>query len=328
MKRIYLLLSLCFALFSLAGCDTDLENIDTGFYSVQPTFNPYELTNNYRVTYNDSESSYISRSEKSFKLEVFRRDDATNTPVLTVDDCPSDKPVTLVHPVEQELAVYTGNEDKYTTFMPTIIFIGDKNDYTVTFNGGEIEVGIVNYIAKDNLTGTLKIVRKADSSTLYEEEITLEAGGKLQFMQLSDTAFMEIPKSDEPDPESKQYEKLRFFYTADAFPGHDKLRLVVYLMGTSQFSDPIVTIELEANKLSDYIQVDHYTFGEKRVDAVYDLIVPETGEKIVDNVVHIQTMIIIEDRFKFMTFRFSDPTHKGGDNVQSPKVENLCVLWE
>lgn len=44
-------------------------------------------------------------------------------------------------------------------------------------NDSEIET--VNYIAKDKLTGILKIVRKVDNSTLYEEEITLEANRKL-----------------------------------------------------------------------------------------------------------------------------------------------------
>lgn len=44
-------------------------------------------------------------------------------------------------------------------------------------NDSEIET--VNSIAKDKLTGILKIVRKVDNSTLYEEEITLEANRKL-----------------------------------------------------------------------------------------------------------------------------------------------------
>lgn len=320
------LLVLLAALF--AGCETEGKFRDTSYYNPQVTFNPTWLQGDYRITYNGSESPYVSKSEKTFELEIFRKDDATDTPVLAENECPSDKAITLFRPVGSELAVYTGNEDKYTTFTPTIIFSGNKDDYTATFNNGEIEEGETNYIAKDNLTGTFRIVRKADNTILYEEEITLEADGTLQFMQLSDTEFLEIPESDEPDPESRQYTKIRFFYTADAFPEHDKLRLVVYLMDldAAQFTEAIATIELEAGKISEYIQIDNDAFGQGSVNGVYDLI-DENGNMIVDNTQHFNTSIQIgTSDNKFMTFRFVDPSHQGGDNVGCSRI--LYTPWE
>lgn len=327
MKKLQICLLVLFsALF--VGCDTEGELLDTSFYNPKVTFNPIHLNQKYRVTYNGSESPYVSRSEKTFKLEVFKKDDATNTPVLTENECPSDIALTLFSPVGSELAVYTGNEDKYTTFTPTIIFSGNKDDYTATFNNGEIVEGKANYIAKDNLTGTFRIVRKADNTILHEEEITIEAEGKLQYMQISDTEFLEISEGDEPDPESRQYTKIRFLYTADAFPGHDKLQLVVYLMDldAAQFTDPIATIELEAGKISEYIQINNDEFGQGVVNGVYDLI-DEDGNMIVDNTQHFNTVIPIwTSDNKFMTFRFTDPSHQGGDNVSCSPI--LYTPWE
>ena len=101
------LLVLLAALF--AGCETEGKFRDTSYYNPQVTFNPTWLQGDYRITYNGSESPYVSKSEKTFKLEIFRKDDATDTPVLAENECPSDKAITLFRPVGSELAVYTGN---------------------------------------------------------------------------------------------------------------------------------------------------------------------------------------------------------------------------
>ena len=74
------LLVLLAALF--AGCETEGKFRDTSYYNPQVTFNPTWLQGDYRITYNGSESPYVSKSEKTFKLEIFRKDDATDTPVL------------------------------------------------------------------------------------------------------------------------------------------------------------------------------------------------------------------------------------------------------
>ena len=216
------------------------------------------------------------------------------------------------------------------SFTPVILYAGEETDYTATFDGGELINRYANYITPDHLDGILKIIRNSDGQTLFEQNVTLTPEGQINVMQLSDTDFLEIPESNEPDPESKQFTKIRFFYTADAFPGNDELQLVVYLMDLSamQFSEPIATINLKAGELSEYIQIDNNYFGEGMVNAVYDLI-DKDGNKIVDNTVHFNTLIYINTTdYKFMTFRFTDPSHAGGDNVECVRINELCIPWE
>ena len=158
--------------------------------------------------------------------------------------------------------------------------------------------------------------------------MTIMPEGQFSLMQLSDTDFLDISDGEEADPESRQYTKIRFFYTADAFPGHDKLKLVVYLMDLDamQFTAPIATIDLEAGKISEYIQIDNDAFGQGVVNGVYDLI-DESGNMIVNNLEHFNTSIPIgTSDNKFMTFRFMDPSHQGGDNVQCNFI--LSTPWK
>lgn len=260
MKRIHLLWSLCLALFALTGCDTNLEEIDTSFYNVKPTFNPIELQQQYRVTYNGSENPYISRSEKTFKLEIFKNDDATNTPVLTENECPSDKAITLFRPINQELAIY--KEDAYKSIKPSIIFFGDPNQYSIRFKTYIMIGDEINYIPISELPGDMTIVNKDDEATpLFTQTLTAGTDGNINIMQLDETTFVDVPEDNEPDPANNRTFKVRLFYTDTDFSA-DELKIDFYRCDYNlwwgqeelqKYGSPFI---VKKGEISDYIELE------------------------------------------------------------------------
>ena len=327
--RLFTFLTMFLTIFS--SCDTEGEDIIMGFSSCNVQFSSQQGINvqNYEIKFNGNTSKngqINGKKGEKRKLEVFEK--GSKEPIFQKDITLGEtKDIELIKTVNNGIDILS---DRYVPFTPAILYSGDEADYTATFDGGELMNNRINYLASDHLKGVLKIVRNKDGMTLYENEFALTPNGKINVMQLSDTDFLEIPETDEPAPESKQFTKIRFFYTADAFPGKDELQLVVYLMSLNadQFSDPVATIDLKAGELSKYIQIDNNYFGEGKINAVYDLI-DKDGNKIVDNTIHLNTMIPIGTTdYKFMTFRFIDPSHQGGDNVGCGDIKNLDIPWE
>ena len=317
-------------IFVFAGCETEGEDIDMRFETCTVSFVQQDLRSSYEVYFNGEKSINRSTSVKknsTLKLEVYKIGEKQPelSQEITLDNS---KDIELLKLVGRDIAISSSLEE-YTTFTPIISYFNPNTDlYTVTFNNGELSNNVKNYIAEADLSGTLKIVRNVDGQVLYEQDMTIMPEGQFSLMQLSDTDFLDISDGEEADPESRQYTKIRFFYTADAFPGHDKLKLVVYLMDLDamQFTAPIATIDLEAGKISEYIQIDNDAFGQGVVNGVYDLI-DESGNMIVNNLEHFNTSIPIgTSDNKFMTFRFMDPSHQGGDNVQCNFI--LSTPWK
>ena len=278
-------------IFVFAGCETEGEDIDMRFETCTVSFVQQELRSSYEVYFNGEKSINRSTSVKknsTLKLEVYKIGEKQPelSQEITLDNS---KDIELLKLVGRDIAISSSLEE-YTTFTPIISYFNPNTDlYTVTFNNGELSNKVKNYIAEADLSGTLKIVRNVDGQVLYEQDMTIMPEGQFSLMQLSDTDFLDISDGEEADPESRQYTKIRFFYTADAFPGHDKLKLVVYLMDLDamQFTAPIATIDLEAGKISEYIQIDNDAFGQGVVNGVYDLI-DESGNMIVNlSLIHI-----------------------------------------
>ncbi|MFS2828772.1 hypothetical protein AAH084_09885 [Bacteroides faecis] len=330
MNKILYSLIISIFIFVFVGCETDGEDMDMGFVVCNVSFVQKDIQNSYEVYYDGEKSinpSMPVKRNSPFKLEVYKVGE--NQPELSQEiTLDNSKNIELLKLVGRDIAISSSLKE-YTTFTPIISYSDPNTDlYTVTFNNGVLSNKVKNYIAEADLSGTLKIVRNADGQVLYEQDMTIMPEGQFSLMQLSDTDFLEMSDGEEPDPDPRQYTKIRFFYTADAFPGHDKLQLIVYLMDLDamQFTDPIATIDLEAGKISEYIQIDNDTFGQGVVNGVYDLI-DENGNMIVNNMEHLNTSIRIgTSDNKFMTFRFMDPSHQGGDNVQCPSI--LSTPWE
>lgn len=332
MNKILYSLIISVFIFAFVGCETNGEEIGTGFVKCTVSFVQGYMPSRYEIYFNGEKSmNHLTYGERNstVKLEVYKTGE--KQPDLSQEimlDGNGSKNIELIKLVGRNIAISSSLE--YTTFTPIINYSDPATAddlYTVTFNNEELANKVENYIAEEDLNGTLRIVRNADGEILYEQDMTIMPEGQFSLMQFSDSEFLEISDGEEPDPVSRQYTKIRFFYTADAFPGHDKLQLVVYLMDLNweQFTDPIATIDLEAGKISEYIQIDHDTFGQGVVNGVYDLI-DEDGNMIVDNTQHLDTSIPIISGNKFMTFRFMDPSHQGGNYVLCSSI--LSTPWE
>lgn len=332
MKKIHLLWSLCLALFTLAGCDKDGEYVDRTY--IEATVSFIGPSDGYEIRYNGKKvttATIYGKNNSTGKLEVYKT--GKDTPELLEE-------ITLTKDMKIELLKLLGrgvvlaasvSEDEYTTFTPNITFSNPNgsDQYTVTFNDEELSLRSENYIAKDALEGTLKIIRNSDGSILYEEKMTIVPKSTINITELAEESFVNLSSSGgEPDPESRQYTKIRFIYTADAFPGHDKLKLAVYLLGLDKMnltSEPIETIDLSADEMSEFIQIDNNTFGEDGVHVVFDLIA-EDGTKIVDSAIHYAPLGEIGNSDnRFVTFRLTDSSedHQGGDWVKCTGISYI-----
>lgn len=314
----------------LAGCDTEGDNIENGYTVLKTSFIPQELTNNYRIAFNGNESPYVSKNATTVKLEVFSKEGNSLSPILTEENWLVTEPITFIRPVGKELAVYS--EEKYQAFTPVIVFSADESQYSVQFKGAEIKVGENNYIGKVELPGKFTIKDKVNGTELYSQELTTETSNTFTVMQLSENEFLPIEDSEEADPEVGHF-KVRFLYTTDAFPNYPELKLVLYLASTdfSQFSEPIATITMKAGKLSEYVVIDNNYFDTGMVTGVYDLIDPNSGNYVVDNLSDLSTSIAYDTydstHFKFMTFRFTDPNNEEHNGVQAAPIGALCTPW-
>lgn len=314
----------------LAGCDTEGDNIEHGYTVLETSFMPQELKDNYRVTFNGDESPYISKNTTTVKLEVFPKEGDVLSPILTEEKWLTTEPITFFQPVGKELAIYS--EEEYQVFKPAIIFSNDESQYSVQFKGSAIKVGENNYIDKAELPGKLTIKNKVNGTELYSQELTVETPNTFTVMQLSENEFLPIEDSSEADPEAGSF-KVRFLYTTDAFPNYPELKLVLYLASTdfSQFSPPIATITIKAGELSEYVVMDNNYFDTGKVAGVYDLINPNDGSYIVNNLTDFQTSLAYDTynstNFKFMTFRFTDPNNVEHDGVKATPIDALCTPW-
>ena len=167
--------------------------------------------------------------------------------MLTVADCPSDKPVTLVQPIEAELALYTA--EKYIAFTPSF---SDLSGCNLLFKTYEMTPNTTNYIPVSELPGDMTVVSETDPETpILTEPLTIESNGKsVYFVKLSNTDFLKVQETEESDPESKRYTKMRFFYTADAFPGVETMTMILYSTSDWNLFDQQVSFDLKVGEIS------------------------------------------------------------------------------
>ncbi|MGJ1410546.1 hypothetical protein ACR78Z_12800 [Sphingobacterium thalpophilum] len=329
-------------LLMTVSCQKDPQlhtHITDGFYEVSADFiYPAQAENNYVIlldgdTLKGGLAGNVDRMNNKVKVEVFEKGKQTAEFAQEVEITNSHN-LQFIKIPGQAVTIY--DAEKYTTLNPTVLFQqGTDENYRIFFNGTELQNRTLNYLLKANLSGKFEIRKKGDNSVLYEQDLTISSGSQLNVMQLSASDFLLIPDDNEPDPQTKQYTKVRFFYTQDAFPQSKELHLVIYYADFA-FSDfyEAKTIVLKPGELSDYILIDHFHFGEKYVNGVYDLIDPATNTKIVDNSVHFETVLAfgsnnstLDGGYKFETIRFTDATHTGGDNVKSTGIPELRKVW-
>lgn len=327
MKKILNFWIIIFAV-CLSACDKEGNDNSVGYYTLQTSF--IQQSSNYRVTFNDQEVNgeiIIPRNEATGMLNVYEKgkDVPEFSEEVTID---KNSDIQFIKLPGKNIAIY--HEEDYITFNLNVMYSENAELYIATFNGMELAYNGINYIAKkDGETGTLDIRRKGESNSIFSKTVTIEANEMINIMQLSANEFLEIEPDEEPDPESKEYTKLRFFYTQDAIPGVQSVKMVIYVLSYADYSTTeLGTLEFEANNMSPYLQVDVNIASPSTGTLIYDLIDQTTGRKIVDNTIHMTTSIIAEAKiYKKITLRITDTTGQGGDNVRIDMDSRLSFKW-
>lgn len=339
MKKIINYIVITLLLFSVASCDKtdELNENVSGYYSFSVSFLPEGSETDYTIIFNDSEvksDGYVSRKNSTGKLEIFRKGSTTPEFSKEVTITENNEIIKLIKVGEQPLDIY--NADNYASFKPVVLFQeGQDENYQIRFNGIDLKNRTTNYLPKNDLTGTLEILKKEEITPLLIQDITIEPESQLNFMQLSESDFLFIPENNESAPESKQYTKVRFFYTQNDFPQSKNLKLTIFLTDKKykKFHEAY-TLFLKPGEISEYILIDHFYFSENFIRGVYDLIDVDTNTKIVNNEKHTKTELKFgknssseDGGYQFETIRFTDATGLGGNNVRSNDIPELRTEW-
>jgi hypothetical protein len=337
MKNLYLFVLLLSSISLFSSCDTEGEDtLDPGHYTIQPSFIytsafSVDSMSNYTVKFNDEKGnlwnpSIIARNNNTGKLEIYKV--GQSSPVYSSAEMTitKDQAIQFIKLPGKQMAVY--NADDYVSFYINIIYAGQADDYTATFNGMELLNGDKNYIKKtDGLTGALTVYEKGESNPIFTKEMTVEANASIKLLQLG-TDFLSMGNDDEPDPISQQYTKIRFFYTQDAIPGVKTVQMIIYKYlysdgATTPVGEPI---EFNSDELSPYVTLDISNMNGNYL-YIYDLIDKATDKKIVDNTINTMTYIGISSDYKKQTARITNATGNGGDNVVIQYISSLSTPW-
>ena len=127
--------------------------------------------------------------------------------------------------------------------------------YKAVFNGQELAKGLNYYKKANGLIGNLEIYEEGTLDPIFLQPFSvIETGTSvINLLQLSETLFLDVPEDIEPDPESDQYTKVRFFYTPNVFPRVEKIKLEVL-----EYTNltPLGSIEMNVGELSPYLTID------------------------------------------------------------------------
>lgn len=288
-KYIQLIVLWAIALTGLTGCDTELDVNEkiAGFTKLNSkVIYPEGSFDDYRVEFNGQnvKDGFFTREETEGELKVYYPKDATKAEVTipyNIDEQGTN--IELIRLPGKKFELYKA--ENFTTFQSNIIYQGTADDYAATFNGQQLVQGLNYYNKTKGLTGKLQIAEKSAKEPLFSQEITIDEAGKtkLDIMQLSEELFLSIPEDTEPDPESDRFTKVRFFYTANDFPGVNKLKVTA--MDWMSLTE-VGTVEIAPGELSPYITVDWNKVSELSpgnfnglTQVVSDA---ETGEVFVD----------------------------------------------
>ncbi len=270
----------------LTGCDTEGENVYTGYmklsYSV--VYPKDAEAGAYTVTFNgkDINSTSFLRDELKGELKVYTKGSETVEldTLITVE--PNQK-IQLIKLPGKNVVLY--NADDYITFSATLSLLGG---YMATFNGQKIVDG-VNYIGKDNLQGDLLFYKEGISNPVYTiENMVLETNKRIIILQSSDTDFVSLAGNsvEEEDPVAENLSKVRFFYSPTGALNVDSLKMEVYSYDANiNEINLVATTVMKKGELSSYMEFDIAQYKENYNSPAgfgYSLYNAKTGEMLED----------------------------------------------
>jgi hypothetical protein len=254
------------------------------------------------------------------ELEVYEKESNTLALEATITVVPR-QVIQLIKLPEKPMAFY--DEDSYTTFTLKVFYLSGQEDfYSAYFDGQECSKGM-NYISRDELTGTLEIYTEgAETPVFAQEDITLEPESSVNILQLSETEFLYLEGGggEEEAPESDDFTKVQVFYTPDDLLTEDSYTMKVYAVNewyiTMDDAILIDEIEIRSGELSSYVLLDmrSYQHEESPAGITFDLYT-QSGEMFVDHLSSFNVLWIdpkeysgddlFKSKYKFQTHRLS-----------------------
>ena len=320
MKKIFLFWIV--SLLLLAGCETDSDEWKNENYTGFSISFVNVPNQNYRVTFNGVEVTsqgrgFVPMDDLTGEIEVYEKESNTLEMKATVTVVPGE-PIQLIKLPGKSMAFY--DEESYTTVTLNVFYLsGKENLYTTYFGEQELSKGM-NYISKDDLTGTLEVYEDEEEVPVFvQEDITFDPEGMVNILQLSDTEFLYLEGGgDEEAPESDDFTKARVFYTPNNTLTEDSYTMKVYAVNEWYYDMEgavlIDEIEIRSGELSSYVLMDmrSYQHEESPAGITFDLYT-QSGEMLVDhlsafNVLWIDSKDYSGDdlfkaKYKFQTFR-------------------------
>ncbi len=309
----------------VTSCDTKGEDIYSGYISFSTSFiYPTDAHDNYEVLFNGnviskSGNALVARDNPEGTLEVYKK--GSDTPEFSKKiTITSGEVVRLIKLDGRSIDIY--DENSYDSFSLNVIYqAGKESEYKASFNENQISNGI-NYLKKeDEHAGILKIYKEGEEVAVFSQDVAIAANGIVNIMQLSESEFLLVPEDNEPIPDSERYTKLRFFYTSDALPGVERIKIIIYEW--TNFAE-LGSVEIKVGQLSPYQTIDWDVVGSGGglCQDIIDLTDGEPGVKILDSAINMDAFININrGEFKFATTRLG----AGGIFIKS--IPALSTPW-
>lgn len=275
-KYLVVLPFLIMALF-MTSCDKEAELKDTAYITLSFSFTNASQQL-YKIHFDGKEITdghALLKKNHQGLLEVFAKGN-DNPQLQTEITAGKDSVIRLIEIADDKFDIY--DSKKYVRYKPNVIYMdGVAEQYEAKFAGIPITYIGENYYNVEQSRGSLEIFKKGEKTPVYtSEEISLSPNYPLTVLQLSETEFLFSPTDNEPNPSSKQYSKVRIFYTSSALPNVEAIKVIIYAFPGISMSEfkPIATIEnLKVGEFSDYFTIDwNYYAPAEPVGFCYDII--------------------------------------------------------
>lgn len=273
-------------LVAFAGCNDTLDvNEDiSGFYGLYPSVVfPAGAESNYVFLFNGDTVRYtgisVNRRTPTGKLVMVEKGktDALYTEELTLTNNTTVQIIKLGDKFDR----YT--PEKYTQFSLDIKWATAEEQfkYKALYNGVELTTSLPhkNYVPMENVSGELQLVKLDDNSVVLSRKMTVEPDATITLLQVSDVEFLEFDSNDEQASSSDDYTKVRVYYTLTDELKEKSYTITFYAFDVWTYDmtqvHEIASIEIEAGKISPYVEVSGRIFEESsggQVQLTYDLV--------------------------------------------------------
>ena len=284
-KNKWALLCLMLVVTMLAGCDTEGDEIEMGYYSYSFSFfYPEDISNDYEFVFNGNvgASGIVPKNEPDGFLEIREKGSGKN--VFSQQISLAEQSQIQFIKIGEVISVYS--PEKFISFIPTIIYSGDASQYSAWFGNQELQVGVLNYLSIDKQTGNFEIRKEGETDPVFSEEMTIEADAVINLLQISETDFIEVPEDTTPAPTESNKCLVRFYYPAGVFDA-EEIRIDLYAFDENEWDWATElpcagSVTVKKGEISDYVELTFSADGSQYISYMCDMTDVSTGEKLTD----------------------------------------------